>query len=445
MTGLNQLGLSGLLRKHGVICFGGGGLSTYAVWVALGELPASVINHNPRALEMHRLNFPTVPTICDDVWNVDTVWDIPRGPVRYLWASPACQHFSSARTHRATPREEQQRALCEVVIPFMEARKPETVFIENIERWAKWGPLDEHGDPIPELEGTFFNPFVERIRALGYSCEWRVLNSAEYGMPTSRKRLYMICRANGKAPVWPKPTHGDGLLPQLPALGCLDLSLPTAPIWEHRAKNGSIGHPEATLARIATGFRKFCLERPPVVIDEAAWFGIWKGNGERHGQEPRTWDILRPLPTIVAGGIKQRLVALWLRKDNGKTWGQPADEPMHTITCKDTKRLMRLPLGEESSPKVRRFFADRLPGIPPVVTVDGVSYPIGDIEERTLSPRELARGMGLPDTYILPEGVSEAVERIGNGISIEPAASIVRANVEPLETWVPPRRKGRAA
>lgn len=439
MTGLF---LPNLQHAHDVIIFCGAGFSSHAAKVGLGIGPGFVGNHNPRAIEIHQLNHPDAVHFIDDVWNIDRVWDIPRGPVRYLWASPACQHHSSARTHRAKPREEQQRALCEVVLPFMDERRPQTVFIENVPRWEKWGPLDGKGHPIEAEAGVYFKRFVNDIRSRGYSCEWRVLNSADYGMPTSRQRLYMVCRANGAPAAWPTPTHGPGLLPYLPAIDCLDFSLPTKPIWEHRARDGSIGHPEATLARIATGFRKFCLERPPVIVNEAAWFGVWKGNGERPGQEPRTWDLLSPLPTVVAGGIKQRLCAFWLRKDNGDTWGQPLDVPMHTVTCKDTKRLMRLPLGGDASPKVREFFAQRLPGIPPVVTVNGVDYPIADITERNLSPRELARAMGVPDSYILPDGVTEAVHFVGNGISIEPAASIMRLNVDPPDEWKPPK-KGR--
>lgn len=438
MTGLF---LPNLEHAHDVIIFCGAGFSSHAAKVGLGVGPGFVGNHNPRAIYVHQLNHPDAVHFLDDVWNIDRVWDIPRGPVRYLWASPACQHHSHARTTKATPREEQQRALCEVVLPFMDERRPGTMFLENVRGFEDWGPLDDEGEPIKALKGTLFRKFVKDIRDRGYSCEWRLLNSADYGMPTSRVRLYMICRANGKAPVWPAPTHGPGLLPYVPAIGCIDFSLPTTPIWDYVRRDGQPLHPDATQRRMATGFVKFCLEREPVIVDEAAWFGVWNGNGEHAKQQPRTWDLFSPLPTAVAGGVKQRLCAFWLRKDNGKTWGQSLRDPMHTITCKDTKRLMRLALGEESSPKVREWFAKWLPGVPPIVPVNGVDHPIADITERLLHPRELARGMGVPDSYILPDGVTEAVHFVGNGISIEPAASIMRLNVEPPEEWKPPKRR----
>ena len=439
MTGLLQP-LTGIDHKHFVIGFCGVGFSTHAVELALGKSPDVAINHDPKAIAIHKLNHPGMIHFCDDVWNVSRVWDIPRGPVRGIWISPACQMHSQAFNCKATPREEQQRALCEVLLPFLDERRPEVAFLENVAPFENWGPLDEEGEPIKALMGTYFRKFVADIRARGYSCEWRVLNSADYGMPQSRRRLYMICRADGKPAVWPAPTHGPGLLSQLPAFDCLDFSLPTNPIWDYVQRNGTPGHTVATHRRMAIGFVKFCLERPPIIVDEAAWIGAWNGNGEHAKQAPRTWDLLRPLPTSMAGGVKQRLCAFWLRKDNGKTWGQPLDEPMHTVTCKDTKRLMRMPLGE-SSPKVREWFAKWLPGVAPVVPIDGVDYPIADITERLLHPRELARSMGIPDSYKLPPKNTAAIRGVGNGVTVEPAVSIVRANVEPLEEWKPPKRR----
>lgn len=440
MTALFQPALTGINHEQVIVLFAGGGFSSVAARYALGADPDVAINHDPKAIAMHVLNHPNTRHIRDDVWNVSRVWDVPRGNVRLLLASPACQMHSQARNHKAKPREAQQRALCEVVIPFLDERRPTTALIENVMQWEDWGPLDADGDPIEAEKGTLFRGFVDDIRARGYSCEWRVLNSADYGMPTSRKRLYMICKADGSPAVWPEPTHGPGLLPYLPAIGCLDFSLPTKPIWDYVKRDGTPLHPDATQRRMATGFRKFCLERPPIIVDEAAWIGAWASNGENATQQPRTWDLLRPLPTVMAGGVKQRLCAFWLRKDNGSTWGQPLDEPMHTVTCKDTKRLMRMPLGE-SSPKVREWFAKWLPGVAPVVPIDGVDYPIADITERLLRPRELARAMGVPDDYLLPEGTTEAIKRIGNGTSLEPMASLISANTSTIPEWKPPKRR----
>jgi DNA (cytosine-5)-methyltransferase 1 len=52
---------------------------------------------------------------------------------------------------------------------------------------------------------------------------------------------------------------------------------------------------------------------------------IHRGNGERPGQAPRTYDINAPHPTVVAGGVKTGLVTAFLAKHFGghETPGRP--------------------------------------------------------------------------------------------------------------------------
>lgn len=55
------------------------------------------------------------------------------------------------------------------------------------------------------------------------------------------------------------------------------------------------------------------------------------GNGEREGQAPRVYDIVRPLGTVVAGGIKHSLVTAFLSKFSENSIGTKLDEPIHTV------------------------------------------------------------------------------------------------------------------
>lgn len=421
-----QLSIAGLDHEHLVIGFAGGGGSSNAARKAYGRDPDVAINHDPDAIKMHAANHPGCLHLQDDIRSVDFTWAIPRGPVEMAWLSPSCQHFSKALGGK--PRTEQRRALCDVAIPLMRERKPRLVIIENVAEWGDWGPLGVDGKPIKAELGVFFRDFVAELRAQRYLCDWRVLESADYGMPSFRRRLYLVARRDAP-PAWPAPTHGPGRIPHRTAASILDFSLPCPSIFDYR-RGAQAGHTLKTQARIARGFRAFVLEREPFVIGDAAFFGIVKGYGERVGQRPRTWDLAQPLPTVVAGGVKQRLCVVWIRKDNGGTTGQRVDEPLHTVTCKDTKRLMAVPFGPdvETPERVRAWFAEWLPGVPPVVPLGGVDYPIADIGARVLTPRELARAMGFPDTYALPRKSTVAVARIGNAVTEEPAASLIQAN-----------------
>lgn len=63
------------------------------------------------------------------------------------------------------------------------------------------------------------------------------------------------------------------------------------------------------------------------------------------------------------------------------------------------------------------------------VTIDGALWIIVDIAMRMLTPRELARCQGFPDSYVLTGTKSEQIARIGNSFPPQLAEAAVRANL----------------
>lgn len=55
-----------------------------------------------------------------------------------------------------------------------------------------------------------------------------------------------------------------------------------------------------------------------------------------------------------------------------------------------------------------------------------------EVKSRLLSSREMARLMGLPDTYILPERYSEAYHLLGDGVAVPVVSHITQFILEPL-------------
>lgn len=116
-----------------------------------------------------------------------------------------------------------------------------------------------------------------------------------------------------------------------------------------------------------------------------------------------------PLHTISAGGTHHAEVRAFLIKyyGEGGQW-QDARDPMHTIPTKDRIGL---------------------------VTIHGEDYAIVDIGMRMLTPRELARAQGFPDSYVLDPVVngkslskSAQVRMIGNSVCPDVATALIRAN-----------------
>jgi DNA (cytosine-5)-methyltransferase 1 len=163
------------------------------------------VNHWDTAVAVHELNHPMTQHLRADVWEVDPNSVLLGRKIAYLHLSPDCTHHSKARGSK--PKEKHIRALADVGIVWAGKRRPDVITLENVEEWISWGPLLDDGQPDPARKGEEFQRWVRELRALGYVVDWRVLRACDYGTPTTRKRLFVIARCDGKAIVWPEKTH----------------------------------------------------------------------------------------------------------------------------------------------------------------------------------------------------------------------------------------------
>jgi len=431
---------------------GGGGASTGIERAGIRVDVA--INHDAEALAMHAANHPETRHLCGDIWAAAPKEIAAGRSVALAWLSPTCIHFSRAKG--GPLRDAKTRSLAWVAVRWAREVRPRVLCLENVVEFQSWGRLKDDGTIDPRFVGHTFATWLGKLKACGYQVEMRELVAAEYGAPTSRKRLFIIARCDGLPIVWPAPTHGRGLRSHRAAAECIDWSIPCPSIFE-RPKPLV----DATLRRIAHGLRKFVLDASmPFVVDvggqRVAPTLVQTGYGEREGQAPRALDIRRPLGTVVAGGNKHGLVAAFLAKNFGGN-GSPGASlhlPMSTITCKDHHSLVDVALGHGQSERVRAFLVQyngaslsqsiQLPlgtvttrdrfGL---VRVDGEPYEIVDIGFRMLAPRELATAQGFDADYILDPVVNgrrlpptSQVRMIGNSVCPDVAEAIVRANVD---------------
>jgi DNA (cytosine-5)-methyltransferase 1 len=226
---------------------GGGGAST-GIEAALGRPVDVAINHDPEAIALHKANHPETRHYCEDVWAVDPVEACGGRPVGLAWFSPDCTHFSRAKG--TTPRKQEIRGLAWVVIRWAKAVRPRVIVLENVEEFQTWGPLLPDGRPDPGAAGETFRAWLAELAGAGYSVEFRSLVAADYGAPTTRKRLYLVARADGAGIAWPDQTHGRGRpAPWRPAAEIIDWSLPCPSIFDrcgHWRRPHSGGSPRAS-------------------------------------------------------------------------------------------------------------------------------------------------------------------------------------------------------
>lgn len=447
---------------------GGGGAST-GIELALGRSPDIAINHDPEAIAQHAANHPETRHYTESVWAVDPREACGGKPVGLAWFSPDCCHFSRAKG--ATPVRKEIRGLAWVVIRWAQTVRPRVIVLENVEEFETWGPLA--GDrPCPARRGETFRYWLAKLEALGYRVEWRSLVAADYGAPTTRKRLYLIARCDDQPIVWPERTHGQGREPWRTAAECIQWEIPCPSIFERSRPLA-----EKTLRRIAAGIRRYVLDCPqPFLVTLRGTDGSHlhgdsiddplrtvSAGGTHHalaapfvaplthaGGEQRAHSMVDPFRTVTAAhrgelalasptliqtgygerpghGGKHALVAAFIARHFGGMVGAEIARPLHTVTSQDHHSLVTATLGDRVA-RVRAFLttyygtgvgqdaSDPLRTVTArdrfgLVTIDGADYEIADIGLRMLAPRELYRAQGFPDSYVIDRGPAGALTK----------------------------------
>lgn len=197
---------------------GAGGTSTGVNSARLdGEPCAEVIacvNHDAKAIASHAANHPDALHFTEDIRTLELspltahlAGCKEKNPdaLVSLWASLECTNFSRAKGGQ--PRDADSRTLAEHLFRYIEAIDPDYIQIENVEEFMSWGSLDENGRPLSKDRGRSYVRWVNKIKRYGYDYEYRIMNAADYGAYTSRKRFFGIFARRGLPIVFPEPTH----------------------------------------------------------------------------------------------------------------------------------------------------------------------------------------------------------------------------------------------
>ena len=287
------------------------------------------INHWAVAVDTMRANHPDIDTKRMNIEEAVPADLVPGGEVDLLWASPSCTHHSRAKGGK--PRSNQLRAQPELVLTWLDQLFVRRIIIENVPEFVDWGPLNKDGRPIERLKGSCFRSWVAAIEARNYTVEWRVVNCADYGDATSRRRFFLKAVRKGCGRIrWPEPTHAEHPQPDLfstlkPWRGvreCLDLSDTGRSIFGRKKPLAA-----NTLRRIAVGLRKFCgLDFQMDML----------GAGEN--DETRVLPTTAPLRTQHTAN-RTAIVRPFVVRMNRHCTAESVDAPLSTTTTKEHHAL----------------------------------------------------------------------------------------------------------
>lgn len=298
------------------------------------------VNHDANAIASHAANHPDALHFTEDirtlelsplVAHVDRMKKIYLDALIVLWASLECTNFSKAKGGQ--PRDADSRTLAEHLFRYIEAIDPDYIQIENVEEFMSWGDMDENGKPISKDKGRCYEKWKRNVRKYGYDFDWRILNAANYGAYTTRKRYFGIFAKRSLPIVFPEPTHcKDG---KTDMMGRLEKWNAVKEVLDFTDEGDSIfcrkkPLAEKTLERIYAGLIKF-------VAGGKDAFIVKYNSMNRNGKyQPPSID--EPCPTVATQGRLALAKVSFLSKQYS---GHPEsknisiEEPAGTITCKD--------------------------------------------------------------------------------------------------------------
>tara|TARA_R110002049_G_scaffold244048_1_gene418000 strand:- start:6489 stop:7472 length:984 start_codon:yes stop_codon:yes gene_type:complete len=159
--------------------FCGGGFGARGA-VTAGARPILAVDAWDIATATYKSNFPTAEVQCSPLEDIDP-WELAENyRPDVLLTSPECTSHSIARG--AKPGCEQSKETAIGIIPWIEAMEPRWLIVENVNRMKKWGRHSE---------------LVSTIESCGYTVNDLFLNSADFGVPQSRKRMFLVCDREG--------------------------------------------------------------------------------------------------------------------------------------------------------------------------------------------------------------------------------------------------------
>ena len=434
----------------GSLFSGGGGADIGAI--AAGLTPIWGVEYREDIAGVYAKNIGD-HIIVSDVCNVDPS-SLPRPDV--LWASPPCPSFSVAKS--GGKETEGDIAVANAVCRFIRVHTPDYFFLENVQGYAK-------SQSLAMIRAT--------LTELGYWHGESVLNSADYGVPQTRKRLILRASRDG----WLMPMPGGGrwtgwyeaiedLIPTLPESQLapwqirrlpkeLTGSLITpVPEWKPVVFAADCeGDPESDelSCPVCGGCYADCpcpgptqeddfeysedglLARPIRSSDaKSSFFVDCRASSPNHDDSRMTPLIAGDLPcsTITAEAHRALPVLVLVDGDNatknGPIW-HPSSRPATTVTQQSRPCLLIEGDAAGARPPTIRNYDKPAFTIKAENTGGRPRRAIIGVRVLGLTTRCLARFQSFPDSYWLPEGRKLAATVIGNAVPPLLAKAVIMA------------------
>jgi DNA (cytosine-5)-methyltransferase 1 len=196
-----------------------------------------------------------------------------RGDIDLLIASPECTNHSPAKG--SVPRSENSRRTSNYVVNFARRLTPRWIVLENVVQLRNWKGFDQ---------------LIRKLKDIGYHVSLEVLNAADFDVPQTRRRLFVLCdRDREPPPIRPRKRKRRAALDVVQ----LDGPWPSRPLRLAGRAAATIERAKRGIAALGRGFPFLIvyygsdgaggwqpLDRPLRTLTTLDRFGLitWQGN-----------------------------------------------------------------------------------------------------------------------------------------------------------------------
>lgn len=468
---------------------GAGGTSTGIHLADENTKVIACVNHDANAILSHLKNHPDAVHYTEDIKDfavvgklkaqVDQLRASEPNCIIKIWASLECTNFSNAKGGEA--KDPDSRSLAEHMYMYLEALKPDSFWVENVREFLKYGPLDENNKPIKELEGTFYDEWVQRIQSYGYLYDYKIMNSADYAACQKRKRLYIQFPKPKFGIDWPAPTHAKepiaGLKKWNPVKNALDFTIQGNSIFNRKKPLSP-----KTIKRIMAGVQKFVpkgettftkqynsgndalrtgsINEPIGTVTTNNRFAIveTKSHLNTYYNHGGLHSINEPAPTVTTKDRIAKVDVNFIDNQYGNGFATSIESPVGALTTVPKFNIVKAEhfifnpswFGNEGSidepcytivarqDKAPLYLIRMENGLLQVPIYEGdceatielkklmLQYNISDIKMRMLVIPELKLIQGFPENYELVGSQKDQKKYIGNAVEVNQAKAIVK-------------------
>lgn len=317
-----------------------------------------------------------------------------------------CQGFSIANKNRSM--KDERNFLYKEMLRIVKDKRPSFFLAENVK-----GLLSMQGGEIIKM-------IVSDFKKLGYEVDYKLVNSANFGVPQQRQRVLIMGNRLGIKNKFPEETHG---LNKVPHVTVKDVNNDLKNIWisyNPQELNGKVIHNH--IARVN--------------VQDKFWGRKYKVNQHDVCDYLKYWRDLRGFTTKKVDdyfGYKYT-AGHWFRKDNNSGSIPNKDDwfklkKILKFDNKFDKLVTKMELKDikfEQSLRINNW--DR-----PSDTITATGPEIHPNKKRRMSVRECARIQTFPDDFIFYGSLGGMYKQIGNAVPVllaEKIALAIKKNIK---------------